>query len=273
MQRLHRSALLLALGAGPAVAQLATVPEPTPATRKHVAARRATGRIVIDGQRDEADWVQAPVARDFAQSRPDYRPTTRYPTEARFLYDDEYLYIGGFNRDSAGLSTLRMQDLRRDFEPPESDGLAITLGPLGDHRTAYAFFISPLGSQGDVQAFDGGDAFNFNWDAMWRTRTSRSDSGWVAEVAIPWRSLRYARGLTSWDLNIVRNTRRVAQFSSWMPFPRQFSSWRLTYAGVLDSIMPPPPRAECACASVRAWDRTARPHAGRQQRKHRRSRW
>ncbi len=223
-------------------AQQGIVQEPTPATRKHLVAHRATGRITLDGRLTEADWLTAPIASDFAQTKPNYIPTTRFPTEVRVLFDNDFLYIGGFNRDSAGLSTMRLPDLRRDFEPPESDDFAITLGPLGDHRTAYQFHITPLGSQGDVQAFDGGDAFNFNWDAMWRTRTTRSDSGWVAEVAIPWSSLRYARGLTSWDMNFVRSTRRAAQFSAWMPYPRQFSSWRLTFAGVLDSIQPPPPR-------------------------------
>ena len=219
------------------------VQEPTAASRKHLVARRATGRITLDGRLDEADWLSAPVAAGFVQTRPDYVPVTRFPTEVRVLYDDEFLYIGGFNRDSAGLSSMRLRDLRRDFEPPESDDFAITLGPLGDHRTAYQFHISPLGSQGDVQAFDGGDAFNFNWDAMWRTRTTRSDSGWIAEVAIPWTSLRYARGLTTWDVNFVRSTRRAGQFSAWMPYPRQFTSWRLTFAGALDSIQPPPPRS------------------------------
>jgi Domain of unknown function (DUF5916) len=224
------------------LAQASVVPEPTPETRKHLVARRATGKITIDGRLDEADWMSAAVARDFVQSRPDYVPVTKYPSEVRILFDADYLYIGGFHRDSAGLSSMRLPDLRRDFEPPEADDFAITLGPLGDHRTAYQFHVSPLGSQGDVQAFDGGDAFNFNWDAAWKTRTTRADSGWIAELAIPWRSLRYARGLTTWDINLLRNTRRAAQFSSWMPYPRQLTSWRLTYAGSLDSIQPPPPR-------------------------------
>ena len=130
------------------------------------------------------------MGTDFAQTRPDYNPVSRFRTEVRVLFDDDFLYIAGFNRDSAGLSTMRIPDLRRDFEPPESDVFAVTLGPLGDHRTAYQFHVTPLGSQGDVQAFDGGDAFNFNWDAMWRVRTTRADSGWIAEIAIPWRSLR-----------------------------------------------------------------------------------
>ena len=237
-----RALLASVLLAAQLSAQAETVPEPTAATRKHLIARRATGRITLDGRLDEPDWRTAPVARGFVQTKPDYHAVTPYQTEVRVLYDDEFLYFGGFNRDSAGLSSMRLPDLRRDFEPPESDDFAMTLGPLGDHRTAYQFHVTPLGSQGDVQAFDGGDAFNFNWDAMWRTRTTRADSGWIAEVAIPWSSLRYTRGLTSWDINFVRSTRRVGQFSAWMPYPRQFSSWRLTYAGVLDSIQPPPPR-------------------------------
>lgn len=223
-------------------AQPSAVPEPTEASRKRLVARRATGRVVIDGRLDDDAWRGAAVGGDFVQARPDFLPTTRYPSEVRVLFDDEHLYVGAFNRDSAGLSSLRMPDLRRDFEPPENDVFGITIGPLGDRRTVLQFSTTPLGSQADVQAFDGGDASNFNWDALWRVRTTRSDSGWTAEFAIPWRSLRYAPGLTSWDINFVRNTRRVAQWSAWMPYPRQLSSWRISYGGVLDSIQPPPPR-------------------------------
>lgn len=174
-------------------------------------ARRTTERILVDGRLDEAAWRQAPVARDFAQVRQDYAPTTRYPSEVRILFDDEYLYVGAFNADSAGLSSMRMQDLRRDFESSESDVFGVAFGSLGDGQTAFQFQTSPLGSQADVQAIDGGDVSNFNWDALWRVRTTRSDTGWVAEFAIPWRSMRYAPGLTSWDLNLVRNTRRALQ--------------------------------------------------------------
>ena len=228
--------------AQPAYAQ-AVVQEPDSATRPHLTARRATGPISLDGRLDEADWGRAPRASHFVQVRPDYVPSTRFPTEVRVLYDDENLYIGAFNRDSAGLASLRMPDLRRDFTPPDNDVFAVTLGPLGDRRTAYQLQVTPLGSQGDVQAFDGGASFSFSWDAMWRVRTTRADSGWVAEIAVPWTSLRYAKGQESWDINFLRNTRRVGQWSAWVPYPRQLTSWRLTYSGLLDSIAPPPPRA------------------------------
>jgi hypothetical protein len=222
-------------------AQTATVPVPDSATRRHVVARRATGRIVLDGKLDESDWRTARVAGDFVTSRPDYKPSAPFASEVRVLFDRDNLYIGVVNRDSAAKRRLRLQDLRRDFEPPENDVFGLTLGPLGDRRTVFQLQTTPLGSQGDVQAFDGGDSFNFAWDALWRVRTTLTDSLWTAEFSIPWRSLRYRADGGPWDVNFVRNNRKLLTWTAWMPYPRQFSSWRLNYGGVLDSLAPPPP--------------------------------
>ncbi|HYW49512.1 MAG TPA: hypothetical protein VE861_02840, partial [Gemmatimonadaceae bacterium] len=68
-----RLLLMLACAASPLRAQVAEVPVPTEQTRKHLVARRAAGRIVIDGRLTEADWGRAGVGTDFAQTRPDYR--------------------------------------------------------------------------------------------------------------------------------------------------------------------------------------------------------
>jgi hypothetical protein len=204
-------------------------------------ARRVIAPLLVDGRLDEPAWREAPVADAFVQVRPDYVPETAHATDVRVLFDDEHLYVGVFNREEQGRRGLRVTDLRRDFAAMDNDVFGMTIGPLGDRRTAFQFQVNPYGSQADVQAFDGGDVFNFNWDAMWRVRTTRTDSGWYAEMAIPWASLRYDPAATSWDVNFVRNTRRVAQWSAWVPYPRQFSSWRLTFAGRLDSLAPPPP--------------------------------
>lgn len=242
-RRIAAAAVGLAIALATTAAAQQDVPEPDGSNRQRLAARRATGPISLDGQLAEPDWQRAPVASNFVKVRPDFALTTAYPSEVRVLFDDDNLYIGAFNRDSAGLTSLRMPDLRRDFSPMESDVFAVTFGSLGDGRTAFQLQVSPLGSQADVQAFDGGASFSFSWDAMWRVRTTRADSGWIAEIAIPWTSIRYAKGLESWNINFIRNTRRAAQWSAWVPYPRQFSSWRLTYSGLLDSIKPPPPRA------------------------------
>ena len=46
------SVLPFLLAVSPLAAQVATVPLPTEQTRKHLIARRATGRITIDGRLD-----------------------------------------------------------------------------------------------------------------------------------------------------------------------------------------------------------------------------
>ena len=241
----RRIATALVLGlllSGQLAAQQLQVPVPSPEQRKHMIARRATGPIRLDGRLDEPDWQHLPAASGFAKVRPTFAAQSVYETEVRILFTDDALFIGAYNRDSSGvLDELRLPDLRRDANPGDIDVFAVTLGPMGDGRTVFAMQVSPLGSLTDIQAFDGGASFSFSWDTRWQARTTRSDSGWIAEIEIPWSSIRYARGSTTWDINFTRNTRRALHWSAWMPFPAQFSSWRLDYAGVLDSIQPPPP--------------------------------
>ena len=53
--------------------------------------RRATGRIVIDGVLDEADWVAARSFGDFVF--PWYTEGEREQTEVKMLWDDTFLYV------------------------------------------------------------------------------------------------------------------------------------------------------------------------------------
>jgi hypothetical protein len=86
------------------------------------------------------------------------------------------------------------------------------------------------------QAGSGG-GFNLNWDASWEVRTATSDSGWSAEFAIPFRTLRYGSGSSQiWGVNFQRNLRRRNETSYWTRMPRQFTLFRLSQAGVLQGL-------------------------------------
>jgi hypothetical protein len=215
---------------------------PGEAERPRLQAARTTVPLRLDGRLDEPAWAQAGATDAMRQVRPDQLPDARVRTVVRVLYDESYLYIGAMMYDSAGQAGVRVRDLRREFDFSENDAFAITLGPLGDRRSAYQFVVNPYGALRDVQAFDGGDVINADWDALWRARTHITDSGWTAEIAIPWASLRYDASRTSWDVNFVRNARRLLEQSAWSAYPRQFASFRLAFAGALDSLAPPPPR-------------------------------
>ena len=85
----------------PAVAPTAAA---TAAPKRQLAAVRITEALKIDGLLDEAAWREAPVATDFIQQRPNPGPHEKHATEARVLYDLDYLTLRqGSGRKSGGL--------------------------------------------------------------------------------------------------------------------------------------------------------------------------
>src|SRR5918992_1338256 len=56
---------------------------------------------------------------------------------------------------------------------------------------------------------------NAEWDAIWNVRTSRTDQGWIAEFAIPFKSLSFPAGRTVWGFNIARHIYRKLEEDRW----------------------------------------------------------
>src|SRR5262245_65967875 len=55
---------------------------------------RVTGEITLDGTLEEPDWKLVAPATGFVQYRPNTGEPAQEQTEARFLYDDDNLYVG-----------------------------------------------------------------------------------------------------------------------------------------------------------------------------------
>lgn len=199
--------------------------------------------IEIDGRLDEADWQRATPAGSFLQIDPSSLAPATQATEVRVLFDDQHLYIGVVCSDDAGQAGIRVQDLRRDFDYFSNDVFGISFDPYLDGRTAQSFQVNPAGAQRDMRVTDGSE-IDVDWDAPWDVRTRVSASGWTAEIAIPWSVLRYPAGSTEWGINFVRRVRRIEELSGWSPWPRGFTPYRMTYAGRLEGLLPPPPRRQ-----------------------------
>ena len=225
-------------------AQDAEVFPPNPVKRS-LNALRVEGTPKVDGRLDEAMWREAPSASGFTQIEPLQGNPPGEDTEFRVLFNKQYLYIGVFARDSLGKSALRATDFKRDFSPRQHDHILVSMDGFQDGRNAMAFATNAYGVQRDLLAFD--DIFyDEDWDGLWRVRTSRTDSGWAAEIAIPWLTLRYpgsADSLQTWGFNLARNRRAVNEISAFSPFPRSFTPTRMEYAGQISGLQPPPPKA------------------------------
>lgn len=239
-----RALLLPALGACFTLSAQNTEVFPPNPVKRNIEARPIDGNLKVDGRLDEDYWALARSAADFVQVEPLQGEPAGQQTEVRVLYNRQYLYFGVFSIDSLGKKALRAIDFKRDFDPRQHDLVSLSFDCFRDGRNAMVFAANPYGVQRDLLSFD--DVFyDVDWDGLWRVRTSRSDSGWVAEIAIPWQTLRYPKSrdtLQQWGFNLYRNRRSTNEVTAFSPFPRAFTATRMDYAGLLGNLQPPPPR-------------------------------
>lgn len=199
--------------------------------------------ITIDGKLTESIWLQAPVVKDFFRMEPRQGGKYLYETFVKIVFDKKNLYFGVFCKDSSGKRSVRVQDLRRDFIFGQNDIFYLQLDPQNLRRYCASFQTTPYGNQRDAQIFD--DTFTDNdWDALWKVRTTITDSGYYAEFAIPFVSLRYDKQSTdsiSWGITLARMARKDYEVTVFPAVPQAFSPYRMNYAAQLKGLKLPPP--------------------------------
>jgi hypothetical protein len=204
---------------------------PTP----RISAVRATAKIAVDGRLDEADWERAAPAKDFLQKDPDEGKPATEPTEVRFLYDDDALYVGARMFDSEP-SKIAKRLTRRDGD---TDGIAdwviVGIDAHHDKLTGSMFSVTAAGSIGDGVLFnDSGD--DDTWNGVWDAAVSIDDRGWVAEMRIPFSQLRFStKDRQVWGLHVVRMVQRKQEESWWALVPKN-AGRLVSLAGELDGL-------------------------------------
>lgn len=219
---------------------------PPPAEAPVITASETKNSIRIDGKLEEQDWNIAPIISDFFRIEPRQGGDYLYKTEVKLLYDDRNLYVGVFCRDSLGRKGVRVQDLRRDFSWGENDIFGIQLDPQNLKQYCVSFQTTPHGNQRDLQAFNDDNRDN-DWNALWSVRTTQTDTGYYAEFAIPFKSLRYEAPANAdsvaWGITFTRLARRDYEQTVFPAIPQAFSPYRMTYAATLKGIKLPQPSA------------------------------
>jgi hypothetical protein len=203
-----------------------------------------TETISLDGKLLEASWQQAEPVKDFFRMEPRQGGKYLYETEVRVLFDKKNLYFGVFCKDSLGRKGIRVQDYRRDFIYGDNDVFYLQLDPQNLKRYCVSLQATPLGTQRDLQAFDDTNR-DSDWDALWRVRTHVTDSGYYAEFAIPFKSLRYDKQTdsASWGVTFARMARRDYEVTVYPQVPQAYSPYRMTYAAQMKGLVLPPPSA------------------------------
>ncbi|NND80104.1 MAG: carbohydrate binding family 9 domain-containing protein [Maribacter sp.] len=211
--------------------------------KKALEALAVEGSIEVDGKLSESAWQKVKPSPRFTQVDPYQGADPNFNTKIKVLYNQKYLYIGVICLDSLGKSAIRATDFKRDFNFQTHDLVTLCFDGFNDERNAMSIAVNPYGVQRDYLSFDA-LYYDIEWDGLWRTRTSRTDTGWIAEIAIPWKTLRYPKTIQAtqdWGFQLYRNRRLTNEITAFSEFPRAFGAARMDYAGKLKNLQPPPP--------------------------------
>lgn len=187
--------------------------------------------LKVDGILDEDAWQVAEKAVHFQRVQPTDTGFAIAQTEVKLTYTEKTLYIAITCLDPTP-GKRPVESLRPDFNFGKNDNFLLFLDTFNDQTNGFSFGVSAAGSIWDGAQANGG-VVNLNWDIKWRSAVKNYDDRWVAEFAIPFRSLRYPEGEKEWGINFSRLDLKSNEKSSWAPMPRQFATATLAYAGTL----------------------------------------
>ena len=229
------SCLALALSAFAAPGWSAPAPQQIGEEPVRTAAVTATGdEIVVDGALDEAAWRQAPTIGNLVQRIPvaGAPPTER--TEVKLLHDADNLYVGVMCYDSEPDRILASQ-MARDASLNSDDRISILFDTFRDQSNAFYFSTNPNGALVDGLVFANGETTQ-DWDAIWIVKTQKTEQGWSAEFAIPFKSLSFPAGSDVWGFNFSRIVQRTLEETRWTGARFQTQFFQVSEAGEITNL-------------------------------------
>lgn len=154
----------------------------------------------------------SPIA-EFRQRDPHDGQPVSQTTKAYLSYDRDAIYAVFVCQ--ANRSTLRARLSKRDNLSGD-ESVSLMLDTFHDRRRAYMFYVNPLGVQLDGITTEGQEDDDFSFDTVWHSEARLTAFGYVAKIAIPFRSLRFAgRPGDTWGIALSRyipNHREFAAF-------------------------------------------------------------
>ena len=209
-------AFVLALVAGFASGLPAQEP-PRPARRLEVACITVPPPK-IDGLIDDACWTAMKPVGGFFQYDPVNGAKASEETLVWAAFDQDNLYFAFLMKDSQPDKIWAELTPRNEWE--NNDAIELVLDAYNDKRTSITFAVNPRGVQKN------------SVETIWRSEAVIRPDGWSAEMAIPFKSLRFSsKQLAVWGVNFERYIHRLNETDYWTDVSRDLP--RLQQSGEL----------------------------------------
>lgn len=201
--------------------------------KKSLSINRVTKAPKIDGVLDDTAWQDAEVATDFIQFRPEMGVTLKehQKTLVKMCYDDDAIYVSAYLKDKP--EDIQKQITSRD-NFGQSDFFLVVLNPNNDAQNDVEFFVFASGTQADAIATPS-NGEDFGWSAVWDSAVKIVEDGWIVEMKLPYRTLRFSKDVETWGLQFHRRFRIDNTQYTWNAIDRTKGNIGL-YHGELNGI-------------------------------------
>ena len=192
---------------------LSAVFAPSQANEPQISIHTTDKAPVIDGVLDDEAWKDATLVTEFYQSVPVEGAEASEATEAYLTYDSDMLYVGVRMYDR-NPDAIVARELREDEMMINDDIFTIAVDSLLDRKNAFVFYMNALGTKSDAR-FENNSTLRGEWDGIWYGAAGRDEKGWIAEFAIPFKTLSLDADAPAWGLELERYIRRRNEFVLW----------------------------------------------------------
>lgn len=159
---------------------------------------------VVDGRLDDPAWQQAPATEAFYDLQSG-QPASE-ATRAWIGYDDTHVYVAFEARDTQPGGIVARQK-KRGGSLETDDWVGVELDTFFNRRDFAFFQVSAGGTQTETVPWT--FPVKIEWVGDWHAAVQRTETGWTAEIAIPWSILRYNAGQSQMGVGFVRNHHRT----------------------------------------------------------------
>jgi hypothetical protein len=188
--------------------------------------------ILLDGELNEDIWQRAVPAANFWQYFPTDSMRAQNDTEILFAYDEDHLYVAVkcYSKDNQYV----VPSLKRDYRAGGNDNITLLFDSFADGNNAIMFGMNPYGVRREALIADGGnsrESFNTGWDNKWDGEAKIHDGYWIAEMSIPFKTLRFKDGTDQWRFNCYRFDTQSNEQSVWAHIPQNQVIYNLAFMG------------------------------------------
>jgi hypothetical protein len=201
---------VLALVAGLATSSLGQEP-----ARRLTISCIVTPAPKIDGLLDDACWNGLEPVSGFFQFDPVNGAKASEETFVWSAFDQDYLYFAFLMKDSQPGKIWAELTPRNEWE--NNDSIAVILDAYNDKRTSITFELNPRAVQKN------------SVETIWKSGAVMREDGWSAEMAIPFKSLRFSsKKLEVWGVNFERYIHRLNETDYWTDVDRDLPKLQQT---------------------------------------------